>query len=114
MHIAKNKDKILLVLCTSKTHDKSSRPQKIKITANSTEKTGNYVNRYFCPFALMRQYICLCGSYHHTGQEQFFVFSDKTAVLPNHARKLLKRIFQNLRLQGDIFGMHSFRIGIWI
>ena len=32
VHIAQNKDKILLILYSSKTHTKGSRPQKIKIT----------------------------------------------------------------------------------
>ena len=34
IHIATNKDKILLVLYSSKTHDKGNRAQKIKITSN--------------------------------------------------------------------------------
>ena len=32
VHIASNKDKILLFLYSSTTHDKANRPQKIKIT----------------------------------------------------------------------------------
>ena len=41
VHIAQNKDKILLVLYSSKTHTKGSRPQKIKITSNRNEKSGS-------------------------------------------------------------------------
>lgn len=37
VHIATNKDKMLLILYSSKTHGKESRPQKIKITSNRTE-----------------------------------------------------------------------------
>ena len=37
VHLAKNKDKLLLVLYSSKTHDEGSRPQKIKITSNKYE-----------------------------------------------------------------------------
>ena len=37
VHVACNKDKMLLVLYSSKTHDKSNRPQKIKITSNKNE-----------------------------------------------------------------------------
>ena len=57
VHIATNKDKLLLILYSSKTHDKSTRPQNITITANALEKSGGYRNRFFCPFALMRCYI---------------------------------------------------------
>ena len=73
IHLARNKDKLLLVLYSSKTHDKSSRPQKIKITSNKNERTGSYLHRNFCPFALMRQYMSLRGS-HCSDVEQFFVF----------------------------------------
>ena len=59
VHIATNKDKILLVLYSSKTHDKGNRPQKIKITSNKQERTGSYIHRHFCPFKLMRAYISL-------------------------------------------------------
>ena len=38
--MAPNKDKLLLVLYSSKTHDKESRPQKITITSNNIERTG--------------------------------------------------------------------------
>ena len=41
VHIAQNKDKILLILYSSKTHTKGSRPQKIKITSNRNEKSGS-------------------------------------------------------------------------
>ena len=61
VHMATNKDKLLLLLYSSKTHNKGSRPQKIKITSNRNEKSGHYVHRYFCPFTLMRQYMNLRG-----------------------------------------------------
>ena len=55
VHLALNKDKLLLVLFSSKTHNKSSKPQKIKITANNIEKSGHYINRHFCPFKLFEK-----------------------------------------------------------
>ena len=39
MHLALNKEKLLLVLYTSKTHGKESYSQKIKITSNRTERS---------------------------------------------------------------------------
>ena len=110
VHIASNKDKILLILYSSKTHDKSSRPQKIKITLNKNEKSGNYSHRHFCPFKLLRQYIKLRGSYD-LDSEQLFVFRDKSPVRPTHPRMVLKNAISNLGLDARLYGMHSFRIG---
>ena len=81
VHIGTNKNKILLVLYSSKTHDKGSRPQKIKITANASEKSGHYIHRHFCPFKLMRQYLILRGQYIND-DDQFFIFRDSKSVTP--------------------------------
>ena len=63
VHIAQNKNKILMMLYSSKTYDEGSRPQKITITANKNGKLGNYRRRHFCPFDLMRQYLICRGGY---------------------------------------------------
>ena len=105
VHIATNKDKMLLILYSSKTHDKSSSPQEIKITAN-----GSSTKRYYCPFKLMRQYIRARGSYIDP-EEQFFVFSDNSPVLQYQARRVLKLVITKLGLDSSLYGMHSFRIG---
>ena len=81
VHLATNKNKLLLVLYTSKTHDKSNRPQKIKITSKRNNKSGKYVHRYFCPFNLMRHYMSVRGEYS-VDEEQFFIFSDGSPVTP--------------------------------
>ena len=57
VHLGLNKDKMLVVLYSSKPHNIGDRPQKVKITANSVEKSGHYVHRNFCPFKLMREYL---------------------------------------------------------
>ena len=108
VHIAANKNKILLVLYTSKTHDLSNRPQKIKIT--SCGESGDYSTRHFCPFKLLRQFINIRGSYEEEN-EQFFIFRDGTPVKPIHTRTVLKTIINKLGLDGSLYGMHSFRIG---
>ena len=110
VHVATNKDKMLLVLYSSKTHGKGSRPQKIKITSNRGEKSGYYIHRNFCPFALMRQYIYLRGGYENEN-EQFFISRDMNPVLPFHARNMLKHLLHRLTLDNRCYGMHSFRIG---
>ena len=110
VHLTTNKDKLLLVLYSSKTHDEGSRPQKIKITWNGSEKTSCYKNRHFCPFKLMHQYLQLRGNYSNEA-DQFFVYSDGSAVTPRNARKVLKLMIRSLGLDERLYGMHSFRIG---
>ena len=59
VHSALNKDKLLLLLYSSKTHSKGSRPQRIKITSNLEEKSG------FCRYATNWGYknvIFVCNS----------------------------------------------------
>ena len=110
VHIATNKDKILLILYSSKTHGKGNRPQKIKITANRDDKKGHYVHRHFCPFKLLRRYIKLRGSYM-TDAEPLFIFRNNMPVSPDQARAMLKNTLRNLNLDCRSYGMHSFRIG---
>ena len=79
VHIATNKDKMLLVLYSSKTHNQGNKPQKIKITSNKQEQSGRYTHRHFCPFILMQSYIKLRGQYE-SDDEQFFIYRDKSPV----------------------------------
>ena len=110
VHSALNKDKIQLVLYTSKTHHRGMRPQKISITSNITEKSGFYARRNFCPFALINQYMAIRGNFD-SPTEQFFVFRDRSPVSPNNARQILKGCLDNLGLDSTMYGMHSFRVG---
>ena len=59
IHLALNKQKILIVLRSSNTHTKGMHPQKIKIVSNQDEKSGSYRTRNFCPFHLLSSYIRL-------------------------------------------------------
>ena len=110
VHMGMNKDKVLIVLYSSKTHDVSNRPQKVKITANYAEKSGFYVHRNFCPFKLLHNYLCHRGAYD-TYNENFFVFKDKSPVKAEPTRKLLKKIITTLGLNNMLYDMHSLRIG---
>ena len=56
-HMAINKDKLMIVLYSSKTHLVANRPQKVRITANACEKSVHYMHRHFCPFKVIRAYI---------------------------------------------------------
>ena len=56
VHLATNKQQILIVLYSSKTHSKANRPQKIKITAD-VRNIEQRQKRNFCPFTLMSRYM---------------------------------------------------------
>ena len=101
---------MLFVLYSSKTHDKSSRPQKIFITANLSEKSGDYAKWFFCPFAIMRQYLEVRGDFA-SDQDPLFIFKGNLPVKPIHVRQLLKSILVKLGLDSSLYRMHSFRIG---
>ena len=57
--IGQNKNKILLILRSSKTHSKESRPQKVKIMAHnySIGSGMSSTKSCFCPFETARKYI---------------------------------------------------------
>ena len=110
VHAVGNKDKILLILHSSKTHDSSMRPQRIKIISNISEKSGSYSRRHFCAFALTSQYISMRGDYDKDN-EKFFIFSDGSPVTAEYAREVLKLVLTNIGLDPFNYGMHSFRVG---
>ena len=110
IHLAQNKNKILIVLYSSKMHNKESRPQKIKIVSNKDEKSGHYTHRMFCPFMVLKHFIDERGGFDDD-QEQLFIFKDKQPVKPFHVTTLLKKLIVSLGLNPCNYGMHSFRIG---
>ena len=110
VHIATNKEKLLVVLYTSKTHSVAVKPQKIKIVSNRNERTGKYVQRNFCPFSVLRNYIQMRGDYQ-SAQDPLFVFRDNSAVHADHIRALLKKTIATLGLDPRLYDVHSLRIG---
>ena len=110
IHEARNKDKLLVMLYTSKTHTTANRPQKLKITSNSTEKSGCYAKKNFCPFKLVKHFIDTRTDYN-SDTDQFFIFSDGSPVRANNARQTLNTCLINLGLDPHCYGMHSFRVG---
>ena len=111
VHMATNKEKLLLVLYSSKTHSKGSRPQKIKITSNRTEKSGQYCHRNFCPFKLLRTYIDMRGNDFTQNNDPFFIFKDGSSVKAENSREILRQLLERLGLDGTLYNMHSLRIG---
>ena len=103
--IGTNKDKILFLLRTSKTHDISCKPQLVKIT-----RASGTAQARFCPFKILNDYI-ECRPPARNAREQFFVFSDNSPVKPDHVRNLLKILLTRNQFNPQLYSLHSFRIG---
>ena len=104
--IGTNKNKILIVLYTSKTQDIYMHPQKIKIS-----QIGRWErNRFFCPFKIINRYLKLRGPYVHD-HDQFFMFRDRSPVKAVHVRNILCLMIKKLGLNSKLFDCHSFRSG---
>ena len=115
IHVGLNKDKIMLVLRSSKTHGLESYPQKIKIAALNEEQihkqnNGNPEQSLFCPFELAREYMEIRGDYVNEN-ENFFIFRDRSNVLGHHARGILKQCIANLKLDSSLYNFQSLRAG---
>ena len=110
VHVGINKNKILLVLYSSKTHGKESNPQKIKITASRSRSvqstSSSHHSTFFCPFKAVREYLVMRGPYIEDN-EPFFVFKDRSAVTPSHVRTMLTKLLKTLGLQEELYSFHS-------
>ena len=111
VHLACNKEKLLIILYSSKTHSKAHLPQKIKISSNKSTNNKNIVYRNFCPFEVIGNYIKARGVEIKTDEEKFFIFKDRAPVPASQARTLLRTILKNLGLNENFYGLHSLRIG---
>ena len=110
VYVGTMKNKIMLVLYSSKTHNKRSSPQTIKIDALDNYKMEVGSEKSFCPFYICQTYSQMRNGYL-TDDEQYFVFRDHSPVKPYHVRKVLKKILRNIGLNPKLYGTHSFRIG---
>ena len=80
VHVATNKNKILLMLYMSKTHSQANKLQEIKITQLEEDQMKSTQSiLQFCPFRLTRAYLNVRGNYLDKG-EQFLVFSHRSPV----------------------------------
>ena len=106
VHIGENKDKMLFILYSSKTHGRELRSQKIKITASAEERHKTF----FCPFEISREYFALRGNYGDP-DDPFFVFRNQQPVRPSHVWNVLKKTLQAINLPSSMYGFHSVHIG---
>ena len=108
IHIGQNKNKLLIVLHSSKTHGAESIPQRIKISEIVTKCNRRYL--FFCPFKLIRDYIAVRGG-HESDNDPFLIYKDGSNLPPGCMRYILHKLLSNLNLDSSVYSTHSFRIG---
>ena len=110
VQLAENKDKILFILCTSKTHGRGTEPQKVKISSQPQVTNTYSCFGHICPFQLLREYIAARPTYT-VRKEPFFVFRDCSTVKPSNTCATLKQMLNAIDLDPALYNMHSFRSG---
>ena len=109
VHVGQNKNKLLFILETSKTHNKGDKLQMVKITCTPTRE-GVSPNPLYCPFAITKQYL-IHRPAAVTDNEQFFVFSDRMPVTPQHVRKMFAKVLLAAKLNPHAYLFHGLRAG---
>ena len=117
VHIGKNKNKLLFILWSSKTHDYSQKPQMIKISSVPSSVTASHkaknkppTYRAYCPFEVLWEYIAIRPD-ARTESEQFFIYRDHSCVTPERLRAILKLMMTQLNFQASLYNLHSLHIG---
>lgn len=103
--VAKNKETVLVILRSSKTHNAGDRPKDLKIPQVVDLREKDKHNPYF-----------LIDTYKKnrpttTGQEQFFVHQDGSPVKQGQTRTMLKTILKLCGYDSEIYDFHSWRTG---
>ena len=116
VHIGVNKQKMLFILRTSKTHWSDSLPQSIKITSTNIdsfrrncEKNKPKQNQY-CPYFLLQSYLKVRVKYL-TDTESFFMYRYRTPVKAHSMCRVLKRALQKYGMELQNYSLHSLRAG---
>ena len=121
VHIGYNKRKLLFLLRSSKTHDKGSKPQIIKILSTKQKSiksvkmsrcaTNDFAETELpCPYLLLHQYARVRGP-HDNDFEPFFIYRDKTPVRPTHMRNCLRTALSECGFNAMAYCTHSLRSG---
>ena len=104
VQIGENKNKILFILRTLKTHWRDVKPQTVKITSTNFKRPGS------CPFEIIREFVRVRRCYL-SADEPFFIFKDISLVKPRNMRDTLKLILKRENFKDENYNVHSFRIG---
>ena len=114
VHVGTNKNKILFVLHTSKTHGWNMPPQMIKIQSTSSKwkhkrgEPATVASPNFCPYQLLREYAGERGSFS-TDVEPFFIFWDKSPVTAYHFHSCLKAVLKFAGFNARYYSTHGLR-----
>ena len=108
VHIGDNKNKMLFILRSSKTHWEDTDPQTVKITSKTTASLHERCKS--CPYEILNAYIQVRPAIQYP-MEPLFVFSDGSPLTPHNMRQMLNIILNILNLEPELYGTHSFRIG---
>ena len=107
VHIGRNKNKLMFILWSSKTHTEGDKPQIIKIDALPGY---NKTHWDFCPFKMLTKYLQFRKPMK-TDNEQFFVFKDRSPVKPKHVRMILKKLLLINNFNPAPYVFHGIRAG---
>ena len=104
IHFSEDKQKLQIVLHSSKTHGKGDRPQKICIESIKGE------NSIFCPVKQTHRFTKLRKTYD-TDDEPFYVHRDGTPLKATEFRTILRSTISKIGLEAYLYDTHSLRIG---
>ena len=88
VHMGQNKEKVLFILQSSKTHGHYAKPQQVKISSKPAGSEWKGETRH-CPFFLLRAYITVRPKYR-SPSEPFFIFRDFSPVSAMQMRDTLR------------------------
>ena len=113
VHGGINKNKILFILVSSKTHTKGDKPQLVKITSKPLDnmiKPKSFTKKWTCPFKLLKDYI---ASRPHAinASEQFFVFTDRTPLKMAQVRRIFNQTVEMAGLHKHAYTFHGLHTG---
>ena len=115
VHIGEDKQKMLFVLRTSKTHWTDVKPQTVKIQSTKLKNKGkkcwkkNDIGK-ICPYQLLRDFLRIRLPYR-SNDEQFFIYNDRSPVKAMTVREILKTTLKDAGFRDDLYNFHSLRQG---
>lgn len=102
VHWAKNKEKITIILESSKTHSNLDKPQKINLP-----KVAQLPK--YCPVQLLNQYLKLRES--NGNNKALFILRGGEPVTATLFRSWLRKILSEIGVSSKLYDSHSFRSG---
>ena len=110
VHANNDKNKILFVLWTSKTHKISRKSQVVKIMAvDAKESIWPTDSTSYCPCKVIMDYLKVRPSKNR--EKQLFIFRNGDPVKPEHFRLMLRKTITKLGLEAKLYNTYSFCIG---